>query len=269
MGDADKIMLDYDDDSVVAVFNDACINATGYAEYKGQQIKGFFESLFTRLATPPVNGTLAVPEFSGGATNPIVEPTTGLDATANVFLVWNSKGEGVGASTDTFLWKSGYKIMKQNIVTDEISQCTSAAQPEQKRTERRLQQSTPIEDAWKNHLDSFGGQNLTTIMLDYLDTSVIRVFDNNGNLYSTHTGLVEIRAMFSDLFAAINAGAVEGDAGVEVRQVNVEPEYKSVFLVWKSFSHPKATDTFLFDDAGKIVRQNIAVTTKAGTQAWV
>jgi len=268
-GDVDKIMWDYDDESVVAVFNDACTEETGYAEYKGLEIKDFFEALFSRLGSPQSNGTLTVPEFSGGDTNPIVEPTESLDSTANVFLVWNSVGEGVGATTDTFLWKQGYKVMKQNIVTNEISQCTAVSRVEQKRTERRLQESTIIEEAWENHLNSFGGQNLTSIMFDYVATSVIRVFDNNGNIYSTHTGLAEIEAMFVGLFEAINAAKIGDETGVEVRKVEVEPEYKSVFLVWKSFSHPKATDTFLFDDAGKIVRQNIAVTTKAGTQAWV
>jgi len=276
-GDAVQIMLDYDDESVLAVFNDACTSTTGeYATYTGQEIKGFFESLFARLGSPQgVNGTLNVPAFSADGTvaNPVVEPTTGLDATANVFLVWSSVGEGVGPTTDSFMWKAGYKIMKQNIVTTEASQCTTgAARVAQKRTERRLKDSAKIEAAWTNHLDSFGGQNLTTIMEDYLETSIIRVFDFNGVQYSAHTGLTEIRTMFAALFAAINAAADDdGATGVEVRQLEVEAVYNSVFLVWKSFSHPKATDTFLFDDEGKIVRQNIVVTTKtsAAAQAWV
>merc|ERR1740116_695468 len=107
---------------------------------------------------------------------------------------------------------------------------------------------------------------MTKIMLDYLDTSIIRIFDYNGDLYSKHEGLAAIEAMFTGLFAAINAGAVGGDAGVDVRYLDVQPEYKSVFLVWTSFSHPKATDTFLFDDEGKIVRQNIVATSESPYQ---
>merc|ERR1712204_88787 len=43
--------------------------------------------------------------------------------------------------------------------------------------------------------------------------------------------------------------------------------FSSVFLVWESNSHPKATDTFTFN-GDKITRQNIVVTTKkASTEA--
>lgn len=254
--DADKIMLDYDDDSVLAVFNDACEGDTGYAEYRGQEIKGFFESLFTRLADPELT---FLPAFTGGDPNPFVEPETGaLDATANVFLVWRSPDEGFGPSTDSFLWKTGYKIMKQNIVTTEEAACGGTVAQK-----RQLQgaQRDKVQAGWDNHFEAFGEQNVTQIMEDYLETSIIRVFDSNGDMYSKHEGLEAIQTMFIELFATINAAKQGDDAGVEVRLVSVEPEYSSVLLVWTSFSHPKATDTFLFDDAGKIVRQNIVVTT--------
>merc|ERR1719330_1992183 len=264
--DVEKIMLDYDDESLLVVFNDACDSDTGYAEYQGQEIKGFFESLFATLADPAMT---AVPAFTGGDANPVVEPETGLDDSANVFLAWRSPGNGIVDATDTFLWKDGYKIMKQNIVVTEPNACVStAAKPRPQAAE-----GDKIVAGWENHFAAFGGQNVTQIMLDYTEASIIRVFDNNGDVYSKHQGLAAIETMFTDLFAAINAAAVDGDAGVGVRHLAVEPQNKEVFLVWKSFSHPKATDTFLFDDEGKIVRQNIVVTTpryqpKTVGEAW-
>jgi len=47
-----------------------------------------------------------------------------------------------------------------------------------------------------------------------------------------------------------------------VKVLEVDETVNGVFLVWESLSHPKATDTFVFNDDGKIIRQNIVVKTK-------
>jgi len=264
--DEEKILGDYDADSVVAVYNDFCSNESFQlvSEYKGlTAIKGMFTVLFDTLGRDLANVGLA--NFtSGGGVNPHCEPNlaseTTVDANSNVLLVWSAAGQGITYATDTFTWKTGYKVVKQNIVVTEPSAACGAtvAPPEGA--------AGAITAAWDNHFGAFGSKNVTQIMMDYTAASIIRVWDNSLNVYSSHAGLGAIETMFTDLFAAITAGATTpGDPateGITVPLISVTPQYKSVFLVWTSNSHPKATDTFLFDDAGKITRQNIVTNTK-------
>merc|ERR1712154_11601 len=151
--------------------------------------------------------------------------------------------------------------MRQNIVTYEPGNCNPSGLVSKR---RRLQ--TPIQDAWANHFEAFGLQNTTQILLDYVETSIIRVYDFTTNTYQKVEGLAAIETMFNDLFAAINAKKVGEDTGVVAPNNNgetVESPDRSTFLVWRSYSHPRATDTFLYNDAGKIVRQNIVVSTNS------
>jgi len=249
----------------VAVYNDFCPDATAnlVSEYTGlTAIKGMFTVLFDTLGRNISN--VAVPDFQAAGTNPHVEPALAtdntLDANSNVFLVWKAAGQGIEYATDTFVWKTGYKVDKQNIVvTQPGAPCGAASAPP-------AGADGPVKDGWDNHFAAFGAKNLTQIMLDYSAASVIRVWDNTLSVYTEHAGIDAIRTMFSDLFAAITAGATTvGDSdteGIAVPLISVTPQHKSVFLVWASNSHPKATDTFLFDDAGKITRQNIVTSTK-------
>jgi len=265
--DEDKIMADYDADSVVAVYNDACEAPNqNVAEYTGlTEIKGMFTTLFDALGRDL--GNVDVKNFTaGGGVNPHCEPNlatdTTLPATSNVFLVWSAAGQGITYATDTFTWKTGYKVKKQNIVvTEPGGQCVLTVAPPDGAP-------GPIKNGWDNHFEAFGAKNVTKILDDYTEESVIRIWDNTNSGYSTHAGLDAIGTMFTGLFAAIT-GASEGDPlsdGVGAPLVSVTPQFNSVFLVWKSFSNPKATDTFIFDDAGKIVRQNIATSSKATAQ---
>merc|ERR1712173_12069 len=116
--------------------------------------------------------------------------------------------------------------------------------------------------AWTNHFTAFGASDPVAIMNDYTDDSIVNLFDNRDNTYAQFEGMDEIRSMFVDVFAAIEAAAVDGDPNVTVPLQQIEPDYEGVFLVWTANAYPKATDTFVFDDNHKIIRQNIVVTSK-------
>ena len=79
--------------------------------------------------------------------------------------------------------------------------------------------------------------------------------------------MTEIKAMFGGLFAALYNNSLLAAPVITVEHSPIP----QVFLVWESPSSgfDKVTDTFLFDDAGKIIRQNIVVQTAPTTQpAW-
>lgn len=287
----EKILADYDSESVIATFNDKCpgskdteTSREGYAEYKLENdgIKNFFDALFTQLYQDPATGT------TGLTVGPIDNPENpvvleGSNPEGNVFLTWKTSGlpdaRAIKQATDTFSWriKNGKAIIwKQNIVTTEDGKaCPTgdkiadpcAAEPELK-----------LCVGWKNHFDAFGAGTSSTddsqeradalnkIMEDYTEDSIVQVYDNrltNPNdatkAYSKFVGKEQIKGMFTQLFKDITK---ENPADVAVRLLEVEKDFDGVFLVWESASHPKATDTFVFDKDGKIIRQNIVVTTK-------
>jgi len=215
------------------------------------------------------NEVKAVPATEAGGSPVVKERTGNMDATANVFLTWRTPStlpNQIEFATDSFSWKviSGrFWIDLQTIVVTEThssATCTSgnrAAEPAN---------TTAISMAWSNHFTAFGARDNDTIMADYSPSSIVQLFDNRNLAYSTYTGIDEIKGMFTDLFAAMAADAsTPGDPnteGLAVSLLEIEERFNSVFLAWKSTSHPKATDTFIFN-GDKIIRQNIVVTTKA------
>lgn len=60
----------------------------------------------------------------------------------------------------------------------------------------KLYKPTCAEHAFKNHFDAFGEQNLTKIMLDYTEDSVIQVWNWSSNELNENKGLEAISAMF-------------------------------------------------------------------------
>jgi len=267
--DVEKIMNDYDDESMIATFNDACFDGvsrnSSYAMHKGKPaIKTFFEKLFVQL-----NETLANIDSIGpsgdmnseAGGSPVVMEGEGGAFNANVFLTWRTKNleMPIEYATDSFSFrKSGetYMIDYQTIVTTE-SNPTPTCVEGQKGPDTGEE---AIYAAWGNHLNAFGTKDATKIMNEYDENSIVQVFDNRVKKYSKFEGTVAIKQMFVDLFKAIK----DGGEGVEVGLLEIDPKHNSVFLVWKSISHPRATDTFIFN--GKMIaRQNIVVTTKVPT----
>lgn len=283
------IMLDYDDESTIAVFNDECAGGTvdtakrtGYAEHTGVvAIEAFFKTLFIQLKT---DANIASLGPTGGG--PVIKE--GAKEKANVFLTWRTENlEGANVikyATDTFSWQEkegAAKIWKQNIVTTEPAAACSDAAAVAAQCDTETNKVTPFCKGWANHLKAFGdGANfngddavktaaLDLIMADYTDDSLIQVFDNKDKSYSTFETKAAIRTMFDDLFKAIDGAKTGIDIGLKVPLLEVEPKFNGVFLVWQTNSHPKATDTFVFNAEGKIIRQNIVVETPARAELSV
>jgi len=255
-----QIMLDYDESSTIATFNDACFDGAShgnsYAVHKGVvAIEEFFNNLFAQL-----NRNLAnVASVGPNTGNPVVMEGEGGAFNANVFLTWTTANleKPINYATDSFSFrKSGeqWKIDYQTIVTTEPNtECIQATDE----VMGPVSGGEEIYAAWQNHLNAFGGKDIVAIMNEYDENSIVQVFDNREKKYSEFKGTCAIEGMFVDLFKAIT----DAGEGVEVGLLEIDTTHNSVFLVWKSNSHPKATDTFIFN-GNMIARQNIVVTTQ-------
>lgn len=261
-------MLDYDDTSKVAIYNDACIEgAGGFQTFLGlEAIRGFFADLFQTLTADSgvqlpvfIEPTLTDP----GVANPIVEPEGAIVNESHVFLVWNAVDRNILKATDTFLWKEGFKIKKQNIAVTQPAGCSAPGHRQMAEVQARTDDA--IEAAWENHWSSFQSKDHVAILNDYRETSIIRYFDWSHEptlQYNDHTGLSGIQQMYRNMFAAMTAASRDGSIGFShpIQFPQLEASLQSAFSVWSTYSHPQATSTYVFDDEGKIVRQTIVVT---------
>ncbi|GMH80821.1 hypothetical protein TrST_g10635 [Triparma strigata] len=120
---------------------------------------------------------------------------------------------------------------------------------------------TSTQQAWDNHFEAFGSQDVDKILLDYTSTSVIRVYDHSKSGLSTYTGLEEIRACFGGLFKTLGDLSTLSAPVVEVEEGDASTA--QVFLIWscKGCGILSCHDTFHFGADNKITRQNVVMTT--------
>ena len=113
-------------------------------------------------------------------------------------------------------------------------------------------------DALKNHNDAFGEQDIEKIMLDYTEDSLIMCYTFHDGKYWTKKGLTEIREMFTGFWEHVGTWK---DITLPVGEVSEDQPGSHIgFLVWQAPGNgiPQATDTFVFDENHKIIRQTFA-----------
>ena len=109
-----------------------------------------------------------------------------------------------------------------------------------------------VQAGWDNHFAAFGEQDLDKIMLDYTEESEMTLYNESDGSKTVFKGLAGVRECFTGLFKSLS------DLGTLDAPV-VHCEDQQVFLVWKcpGMGYKEVTDSFLFDEQGKIVKQNI------------
>ena len=117
-----------------------------------------------------------------------------------------------------------------------------------------------VAPAWDNHFAAFGSQDVSKVLLDYCEQSKIVAYNWHDNTEVEFNGIAGAKEYFTNLFAALPD--LSGLAAPEIHVEEGNP--KSVFLIWRCPSSGVAhcTDTFLFDDAGKIARQYVVQLTE-------
>ena len=245
-GDVAKIKKDYDDNSVVRIYNQNTGEIT--TDTGAEEIGTMFTGLFAALAKDSTPSTLAVKHLT-------VEQAGDF---SHVFLVWECPGAGFQKVTDTFIFNPRNGVIeRQNIVvwSNDASAVMGATDGEQSKI---ATSPSLIQSGWDNHFGAFGGKNLSKIMLDYTEESEILLWSIKDEKLSTFTGLEAIKGLFTGLFASLTSNDVGAPVVIVEDGLNNE-QAGQVFLVWQApgSGFMKVTDTFVFDADGKIVKQNI------------
>ena len=114
----------------------------------------------------------------------------------------------------------------------------------------------PVQTGWDNHFAAFGAQDVTQILQDYTESSILNMYDAGSGVNRSFVGLDEIGGAFQTLFTYLGSNSQNGLA-VNHLDVAEAPE-SMVFLMWAA---PNAgllevTDTFNFV-GNKIAVQNV------------
>jgi ketosteroid isomerase-like protein len=251
--DLDKIMLDYTEASVLESYEfpaGTLTTATGLV-----QIRKFFADLFHLL------------HDTSGLTAPVLQVTS---SPAQVYLAWTAPTSEVKSAADSFFFAHDNTILRQNIVWTRGSvphtydaPTTVHQSPAQMVIGDTLSyHATTVQQAWDNHFAAFGAQSVEQVMLDYIEESQLRAFDHRTGVMTEANGRAQIQQFFADLFIALH-----DTSGLTAPIVHVtdSPASKQVYLVWTCPTSGilTATDSFLFGNNNKILRQNIVYTSIA------
>jgi len=172
------------------------------------------------------------------------------DTSASAFVVWKCEDCKIPEATETMIFNDDKKIVRHTLVYKWTEGSGTASDP----FESGTAPDTPVSTAWANHFGAFGGQNVTQILDDYDDSSIVYVFNHaSPDELQEHKGTAEIGDLFTSLFATLPAA---NDVGAPV-QVVEEKDGGSpyVLLVWDSPNngYARATDTFVFSSADKAI----------------
>lgn len=243
--DVEKILLDYCEVSVITVYNQTDKSKTVYEGLAGA--KQCFRELFADLYD------------LSDLTAPVIDVREAeKDEPGSVFLIWSCKASGYKEATDTFVFDAAGKILRQNVVVS----CDREMEDAEVSTEEPSGAGA-VHSGWANHFEAFGAQNVEQILLDYTEDSEITVYNHlkgEAKGKTVYKGLAEVQKCFEGLFKSLKNTK---DLAAPVQHVE-EPNGGipgSVFLIWccPASGYQRATDTFIFNDQGKILRQNVVV----------
>ena len=142
-----------------------------------------------------------------------------------------------------------------------------------------------VQPAWDNHFAAFGGQDVSKVLLDYCEESKIIVYNWHDDTETVYNGMAarqrpcilsrgastawrwrrsrrwhhtgRRRVTHAGLFAALPDLSGPRRAGDPRR--GGQPEVGLPHLALPELGFVHCTDTFLFNDAGKIVRQTVCI----------
>jgi len=202
--------------------------------------KECFTGLFAAL--PDLSG-LAAPEIHVEEGNP-----------KSVFLIWRCPSSGFVHCTDTFLFNDAGKIVRQTVCI------LNEGAPAGKAPLCTEPQGGPVQASWDNHFAAFGAQDVDKVLKDYTEKSVIKVYNQVTDELVEFKGLKGVKECFTGLFKDLSDLSGLAAPAIRVEEAT-EGKAGMVFLVWRcpSSGYNHATDTFLFDAAGKIAKQNVVI----------
>eukprot|EP00746_Dinoflagellata_sp_MGD_P036075 gnl/MRDRNA2_/MRDRNA2_186503_c0_seq1.p1 gnl/MRDRNA2_/MRDRNA2_186503_c0~~gnl/MRDRNA2_/MRDRNA2_186503_c0_seq1.p1 ORF type:complete len:374 (+),score=70.08 gnl/MRDRNA2_/MRDRNA2_186503_c0_seq1:58-1122(+) len=245
--DMDKILADYTERSTVTVYNfeDGSISV-----FKGlDEIKNCFTGLFENMfQTTDLRAPLQVVKEASDS------------VPGSVFVVWSAAVSGYLEATDTFIFDSNGKILEQNVAVTYRKKRMFGSPDEVEPAVVAPEGSGPVHDAWQNHFSAFGAQDVDKILKDYTESSVITVYNQADGSQNVYEGLDGVKKCFTGLFENLYDTS-DLKAPIQIVQEGGDGGQAEVFLIWsaKASGYTTATDTFIFDNAGKILQQHVVV----------
>jgi len=237
-------LVDYSEESVITTFDQTTSTKTVYTGLEGARecFVGLFKSLpdLTDLAAPVQ----------------VVKEATAY-APGSVLLIWKCPASGYTQATDTFIFDASSKILRQNVVFVYQDPKGDGKVVEKNDTEESSG-SGPVHDGWSNHFAAFGAQDVEKIVADYVESSEITVFNHVDGSKTEYKGLAGARNCFEGLFKSLFDTS---NLGAPIVHVEENAAGGQVLLVWNAAAsgYVRATDTFIFNSAGKILRQHVVV----------
>jgi hypothetical protein len=249
--DVTKILLDYTEESQIITYDQGSGRQDIYTGLT--EIETAFTGLFAEI------------KDCTDVAAPVIKVEDENTPSPQVFLMWSCASKGIIDATDTFAFNSDGKIVRQNVV---FWRKTAVPRNSPNVTDLNLDQpGSAVQAGWDNHFGAFGAQNVTKILLDYTDDSKIFVYDITADTLDTYTGVTgnnSTETLFTGLFGALYDLS---DLAAPLVRVEVSPQ-PMVVLIWEAPASGflKVTDTFLFNSAGKIIRQNVVAQSDGKTR---
>jgi len=238
--DMDRILQDYTENSVIRMYDQTAGHQMVYAGLEG--VRECFNGLFARMSN----------------TNDLVAPVqdvheAGNGHSGNAFVIWRSPASGYAEATDTFIFDSDGKVLRQNMVVVD-TQADSSLYPQDREFPSG---SGPVHAAWGNHFHAYSGQNVEQVLADYNEESVLTYYNQVTGEKLVLEGLSGVRTYYERRWAS---GCKSSDSSAPILHVE-EGDAAQVFLAWRSPStgHETGSDSVIFTTEGKILRQNIVV----------
>lgn len=239
-GDVDKLLEDYTNDSRLAVYTPG---ETERIHYNGLvAIREYYEDFFNGLTCKDCAFTGTVPE------------TLVDDDDPQVFRSWwNLEDSYINASSLYRLDANG-KVKEHNEIHIKAVWNTPPPSEEETAVRKLADDSNQnLTTVWDRHGTAFMAHDVSTIMLDYNEESVMNYWD--GADWHALDSLDEINAFFADFFGQMS----EEGMAMPFVELTSKDDFKQVFMYWNSppngFIH--GFDMMEFRNNLKVGRHNL------------
>jgi len=245
--DVPSILRDYDDGSIVRVYNVATMNGQAdLEEHQGlEQIQKFFEGLFSSIGEYEANfdkftkvGSIA---YNG-------DEVLGAH---QVLHIWNTD-DNVKRATSTFIYDNNFKIRRQNLAMNWPGISPTSQRHSALKKVELLQEQTPVEHLWANQIKTsreFHNNEQWSKLLDSLNTAPVsptmQMYDCSSDwddAYESVTGFFDCLTALQKFYynpPQINPIVLVTDDEDDVRQI---------FLVWQPPGQGIAAETFIINE---------------------
>lgn len=215
--DVDRICLHYTSSSVITVYDHVTGTRTDHTGLAGVRLR--FEHLFENL---PDRSDLAAPiQLLHEASRH--EP-------GSAFRIWQCPASGYLQCTDTFIFDTASKIMRQNVVIYYKDPTMRRVDSTKNHTEVPSG-SGPVHDGWKNYFEAFGGQDVEKILKGYVPESEITVYNHADKSMKTHYGVEGARERFKGLFTCLHDCSSLATPIIRVEEAKCDPQ--SIVGTWQ------------------------------------